>query len=350
MPREPAPLSRATGATPAISILLPFRNAASTIAECLDSIRRQTFSDYELIAVDDGSSDASTSIVAEYAAADLRIQLHRSPVQGLVAALNYGLRRTRAALIARMDADDLMHPERLDLQFDHLQRHPEISLVSCQARAFPEALVQQGYREYIRWQNLCLSPEQIVANLFVESPLPHPSVMFRCEPVLRLGGYRQGSFPEDYELWLRLHEHGHRMAKLPRVLLDWRESPHRTSRQDPRYSRDAFDRLRAEYLARSPLLRQRRGELVIWGAGRKTRKRCAHLLARGYEVQAWVDIDPKKIGNRLRGVPVVAPDWLRRRPRPLVLCYVSNHGARDLIARDLHAMGYRRSSDYLMVG
>jgi hypothetical protein len=89
---------------------------------------------------------------------------------------------------------------------------------------------------------------------------------------------------------------------------------------------------------------------VIWGAGRRTRKRCAHLLAIGYQVQAWVDIDPKKIGNRLEGVPVVAPDWLRRRPKPLVLCYVTNHGARDLIARDLHAMGYRRSSDYLMVG
>ena len=343
-------LSGGSGAVPRVSILMPFRNAADTIAETLDSIQRQTFGAYELLAVDDGSTDASTRIVTQYAAKDRRIRLYPAPGQGLVPALNHGLRLARSELIARMDADDLMHRERLELQFDYLRAHPQISLVSCQARAFPEHLVQQGYREYIRWQNLCLSPAQIAANLFVESPLPHPSVMFRREPVLRLGGYRQGSFPEDYDLWLRLHEQGERMAKLPRVLLDWRESPQRTSRQDPRYSREAFDRLRAEYLARCPLLTERGRELVIWGAGRKTRKRCAHLLARGYEIQAWVDIDPKKIGNRLRGVPVVAPNWLHRRPKPLVLCYVSNHGARELIARDLHAMGYRRATDYLMVG
>lgn len=343
-------LSSSAAPAPGVTVLMPFRNAADTITETLDSIQRQTFGEYELIAVDDGSGDGSAQIVARYAAADPHICLHSNPGQGLVPALNHGLRLARSELIARMDADDLMHPERLALQYDYLRRHPEIGVVSCQARAFPEGLVQQGYREYIRWQNLCLSPEQIAANLFVESPLPHPSVMFRRELVLHLGGYRQGPFPEDYDLWLRLHQQGARMAKLPRVLLDWRESPQRTSRQDPRYAREAFDRLRAEYLARSPLLRERRRELVIWGAGRKTRRRCAHLLTRGYEVQAWVDIDPKKIGNRLRGVPVVAPDWLRRRPRPLVLCYVSNHGARELIARDLHAMGYRRSRDYLMVG
>jgi glycosyltransferase involved in cell wall biosynthesis len=343
-------LSRGSAAAPRISVLMPFRNAAQTIAETLESIRRQSFGAYELIAVDDGSCDASARIVARCAAKDPRIRLYPSPEQGLVAALNMGLQLARSKLIARMDADDRMHPQRLELQFRYLERHPEIGLVSCQARAFPESVLQQGYREYIRWQNLCLSPEQIAANLFVESPLPHPSVLFRRELVLQLGGYRQGPFPEDYDLWLRLHEQGERMAKLPRVLLDWRESPYRTSRQDPRYAREAFDRLRAEYLARCPLLRERRRELVIWGAGRKTRKRCAHLLARGYEPQAWVDIDPKKIGNRLRGVPVVAPGWLCRRPKPMVLCYVSNHGARELIARDLHAMGYRRSRDYLMVG
>jgi cellulose synthase/poly-beta-1,6-N-acetylglucosamine synthase-like glycosyltransferase len=202
----------------------------------------------------------------------------------------------------------------------------------------------------VRWQNQCLSPGQIADHIYLESPLPHPSVMFRRRWIERVGGYRDGRFPEDYELWLRLHAAGCPMAKLPEVLLEWREGPERTSRRDPRYAREAFDRLRAEYLARDPRLLGRRGELVIWGAGRKTRKRCRQLLERGFAVQAWVDIDPRKIGNRLQGVPVVSPDWLRRRPRPFVLCYVSNHGARELIGRELHAMGYRRGRDYLAVG
>ena len=106
---------------PRVSILMPFRNAAQTIAETLDSIHRQTFGDYELIAVDDGSSDASAQIVARHAAADPRIRLHRSPGQGLVPALNYGLRLAVSELIARMDADDLMHRDRLREQIEMLE-------------------------------------------------------------------------------------------------------------------------------------------------------------------------------------------------------------------------------------
>lgn len=335
---------------PAISILLPCKNAAATLDECLESIARQTWRDYELLLVDDGSSDGSRALASAWAARDSRILCLGNPGRGLVAALNHGLAAARGRLVARMDADDRMYPERLARQAEFLDRQPHIGLVSCRVRLFPDELVQAGYREYVRWQNRCLSSREIADHIYLESPLPHPSVMLRRRWLERVGGYRDGAFPEDYELWLRLHAAGCRLAKLPEVLLDWRESPGRTSRVDPRYSRDAFDRLRADYLARDPRLLRRRRELAFWGAGRKTRKRCRHLLERGFVPQVWVDIDPRKIGNRLQGVPVVAPDWLRRDPRPFVLCYVSNHGARELIGEELEGMGYRRGCDYLPVG
>jgi glycosyltransferase involved in cell wall biosynthesis len=335
---------------PAISILLPCKNAAATLGECLDSIAAQTWEDYELLLVDDASSDGSRALAVERAARDPRIRPLVNSGRGLVAALNQGLAHARGELVARMDADDRMYPERLMLQAGFLRRNPHIGLVGSRVRVFPAELVQAGYREYERWQNQCLSPRQIADHIYLESPLAHPSVMFRRRWIERVGGYREGPFPEDYELWLRLHAAGCPMAKLPEVLLDWREGPERTSRRDPRYAREAFDRLRADYLARDPRLLRRRGELVIWGAGRRTRKRCRQLLGRGFAVQAWVDIDPCKIGNFLQGVPVVSPDWLRRSPRPLVLCYVGNHGARELIGLELHAMGYRRGRDYLAVG
>jgi len=132
------------------------------------------------------------------------------------------------------------------------------------------------------------------------------------------------------------------------VLLDWRESEGRLSRTDPRCSRQAFDRLRAAYLARDPRLRNR--PLAFWGAGRKTRRRCNLLIERGFTPIAWVDIDPRKIGNRLRGVPVVPPEWLAHDEQPFVLSYVANHGAREDITLRLEGMGYRRGVDYLMVG
>ncbi|HFE32752.1 MAG TPA: glycosyltransferase [Gammaproteobacteria bacterium] len=334
--------------TPPVSILLPFRDAHETLAECLDSIAAQTLSDYELLAIDDGSRDASAALVAQRAQRDMRIRLIRQPPLGLVAALNRGLGEARAPLIARMDADDRMHPERLAAQHAGLSTEPDLGLLATQVRPFPDARLQDGLREYIRWQNACCDPATIADEIYVESPFAHPSVMFRRCVVQAAGGYHAGNFPEDYDLWLRLARRGVRMAKLPRVLLDWRDSAGRLSRTDPRCSRQAFDRLRASYLARDPRLQDR--PLAFWGAGRKTRRRCNLLIERGFTPIAWVDIDPRKIGNRLQGVPVVPPEWLARDARPFVLSYVANHGAREDIASRLETMGYERGVDYLMVG
>jgi glycosyltransferase involved in cell wall biosynthesis len=342
---------------PQVSIVLPVRNAADTLDECLDSIAQQSFEHYEILVIDDGSSDGSVELVSHWAECDARIKLLTQPPLGLVAALNRGLSETKAPLIARMDADDVMYPQRLAKQVAYLAKHPDIDLVATQVRLFPDEKIQAGYAEYVRWQNSCLSPEEINKEIFVESPFAHPSVMFRCEVVCALGGYREGDFPEDYDLWFRLMQSGHRMAKLAEVLLDWRESEGRLSRIDPRCSREAFDRLRAKYLADhlrarlKPNDAMRTRPLVYWGAGRKTRRRSNLLIEKGFAPAAWVDIDERKIGNLLQDVPVVSPDWLGdQQKKPFVLSYVANHGARDDISQCLQAMGYRRGDDYLMVG
>lgn len=147
-----------------------------------------------------------------------------------------------------------------------------------------------------------------------------------------------------------MHQAGLGMAKLPEILLDWRDSPRRLSRIDPRCSQQAFGQLRAHYLAGDPRLNSGR-PLAMWGAGRKTRQRCRLLLERGFMPVASVDIDPKKIGNRIQGVPVVEPAWLlQQHPKPLVLVYVRNHGAREWIQSFLEKAAYQRSRDFLFVG
>ncbi len=336
-------------ALPAISILLPFYNARATLEAALLSIKDQSFDDYEVLAVDDGSTDGSDEIVRDVAANDRRIKLLQPRRLGLVGALNRGLAEARAPLIARMDADDLMRPERLEAQYGYLRENPEIGLVGCRVHLFPEALIQAGFREYIRWQNDCLTPEDLREEIYVESPIAHPSMVFRRAIVTDLGGYRDGLFPEDYELLLRLNAAGVRLGKVDRTLLDWRESGERLTRTDGRYARESFDRLRADYLARDRRLHLGR-PLAFWGAGRKTRRRSGLLLERGHRPAAWIDIDPRKIGNRVAGARVVPPEWLDRSERPFVLSYVTNHGARGIIAAQLEALGYRRGEDYLMVG
>lgn len=334
---------------PVLAVLLPFYNAVDTLSETLDSIQAQSLEGFALIAVDDGSTDDSAEILRARMRLDPRITLLQPGHQGVVGAMNSALAHCRSPLVARMDADDIMHPRRLELQVRYLQRHPDITLVGSRVRLFPEELIQDGFAEYIRWQNDCLSAQAIADNIYVELPIAHPSVMFRRDAILSAGGYRDGDFPEDYELLLRLHQRGCRMAKLAEVLLDWRDSDGRLTRTDPRYSREAFDRLRARYLATDPRLQNSR-PLAIWGAGRRTRKRVAHLLGHGFRPSAWIDIDPRKIGNEIDGVRVFHPDWLTGTEKPFVLSYVSNHGAREMIADALLAMGYETGQDYLMVG
>ncbi len=334
---------------PPLAVLLPFYNAGGTLVETLESTLAQSFGDFSLIAVDDGSSDHSAQIVRHYMQQDSRIQLLQPGRQGVVGAMNYALAHCNSPICARMDADDIMAPRRLERQWHYLQDNPGIALVGSRVELFPQEIIQQGFHEYIRWQNSCVSPQQIANNIYVELPIAHPSVMFRREVVLNVGAYRDGDFPEDYELLLRLHQHGLQMAKLPEVLLHWRDSGSRLTRTDERYSREAFDRIRADYLARDPRLQQGR-PLAYWGAGRNTRKRTAHLIAHGHQPHVWVDIDPKKIGNVIAGAEVVAPEWLEREEKPFVLSYVSNHGARELITQQLEAMGYQGGSDYLLVG
>jgi len=335
--------------TPAVAVLLPFYNAADTLAETLDSVQAQTLTQFALIAVDDGSTDGSAEIVRRRMREDPRISLLQPGHRGVVGAMNHALSCCHSPLVARMDADDIMHPQRLARQSAYLQQHPTIDLVGSRVRLFPEELIQDGFAEYIRWQNGCVTAEEIAHNIYVELPIAHPSVMFRREVVQSAGGYRDGAFPEDYELLLRLHQRGHRMAKLPEVLLDWRDSGGRLTRTDSRYAREAFDRIRAHYLARDPRLQHHR-PLAFWGAGRNTRKRVAHLQEHGFRPSVWIDIDPRKIGNIIDGARVVEPTWLAREEKPFVLSYVSNHGARDLIAAELQTMDYREGRDYLMVG
>jgi glycosyltransferase involved in cell wall biosynthesis len=335
---------------PRVSVLLPFHDAAATLGECIDSILKQSLAEFEVIAIDDHSSDGSVQLLERYN--DKRVRIIKNPQRGLVSALNTGLAYCNAPLVARLDADDIMYPQRLKKQYEYLRLHPDVVLVATRARKFPEASILNGYREYMRWQNSVLSEADIRNQIYIESPFAHPSVMFRRDSVIAAGAYRQGKFPEDYELWLRLMHQGYRMEKLSEVLIDWRESDKRLSRVSDNYSREAFDTIRADYLCRDARIQNKK--IAFWGAGRKTRQRASHLVQKGYRPHVWIDVDPKKIGNHIQGIEVVAPGWLQQvaqtDSKPFVLSYLTSHGARDAARDFLQQHGYTMGEDFLEVG
>jgi len=327
--------------SPAVSVVLPVWNGADVVERAVRSILDQTFHDFELVVLDDGSTDDTPEILRTLRKQDPRIRVLRMPHGGIVSALNRGCRAARAPVIARMDADDISLPERLERQYRFLRERPEIGVAA--ARVGFEGNVEQaaGLEHYIRWNNSLCSTEEIALNRFIEAPVIHPSVMFRRDLLQRFGGYREGPFPEDYDLWLRWMDAGVRFAKLPEVLLLWTDSASRLTRTDPRYSDENLFRCKAPYLARwLERNNPHHPEIVVWGAGRTTRKRVAHLAACGLRIIAWVDVDPRKIGNRIQNAPVIAPDDL---PPPGACFLVSCVGVRDAredIRRRLRRRGW----------
>ena len=242
-----------------VSVLLPCYNAADTLDTALSSLARQTLTDFEIIVVDDGSTDRSPDPAGSLEPARAPAAPLRQPHAGIIPALNTGLAACQAQLIARMDTDDRAHPERLARQLAFLEANRDIAVAGCLVEAFPAGQVREGFQIYLSWLNSLVTDEDIRREIFVESPLVHPSVMFRKDWVIRAGGYQERGWAEDYDLWLRLYLAGARFGKVPESLLDWREHPGRLTRTDGRYALENFLRAKAHYLVQGPLGRARCG-------------------------------------------------------------------------------------------
>jgi glycosyltransferase involved in cell wall biosynthesis len=329
---------------PAVSVLLPYRQAAETLEEALEGLLAETSVDLEILAVDDGSTDSGPRKLAALAQSDRRIVPLSTPGVGIARALGHALAHARGQWIARMDGDDISLPDRFALQVAALEQDAELAAVGTQVEAFPKEAIGEGMRRYVAWQNSILSPEDHAREIFVESPLCHPSVMLRRTALEAAGGFREVAWAEDYDLWLRLHARGYRLAKLPRVLLRWRNHPRRATLTDPRYSIANFLAAKAHYLA--PELARMRRPVAVWGAGKTGRRLCRALRQNGVPTALFIDIDPRKIGRRAQGAPIVSPSDLPRDGYTVVVA-VAARGARDLVRQELRGRGFVEGTDFV---
>jgi glycosyltransferase involved in cell wall biosynthesis len=329
--------------SPTVSILMPVYNARDTLAEAVESIRAQTFAAWELIVFDDGSTDGSAAMASGFAAKDRRVRVVTSPRVGLVRALQEASRLAGTEFIARMDADDVAHPDRLALQLERIRANPKTGLCGARVETVG-AKVALGRRRYESWINAALTHDDLVRDLFVECPLPHPTFLMRRKALEAVGGYRECPWAEDYDLCMRLFLDGWRFDKTPEVLLQWRESPGRLSRTDPRYSPEAFRALKRHYLFRS-CLRDR--SFHQWGAGEVGKEWLREW--EGCRPEAVVDINPRKIGRRIHGFPIIAPEELPPPSATFTVVAVGAPGARDEIRAWMRDHGYTELLDYLFV-
>lgn len=331
----------AQGERPVVSVLLPVRDGGASLAEAVASVLAQSWRALELLVVDDHSSDGAVDALSRH---DPRLRILASSARGIVAALNHGLAAARGLWIARMDADDVCAPERLATQLAYADAH-EVDIVAACVDPIDTA-ADSGLRRYIDWSNGLTAPADIARELFVESPLVHPTVLMRADLLRRLGGWRDGDFPEDYELWLRAAQAGCRFGKPPAVLLQWRDHGRRLTRTDQRYAADRFLRLKAAHLARWRL-----GGRPVWIGGAGPGGRALHdaLRREGVEVTGFIDVHPRRIGGAKRGLPVWPYARLAEPLDAIGLIAVGNPGAHARVRADMAPWGLREGVDWLFV-
>jgi len=329
---------------PRISVLLPVWNGVNTLSGCVDSILRQSEPAFECLIVDDGSTDGSLALAHRLAARDRRIRVLERPHRGLVAALQEGAARCEAPLIARIDADDWMHRQRLALQRTLLDARPDLAGVGSGVRIFPRRGLSTGRRAYEAWLNSMQSPEILRRNRFIECPVAHPTLMIR-RTALEAHPYRDRGWPEDYDLVLRLLRDGPRIGFLPRRLVGWRDHPGRLSRTHPAYEFDRFTACRAWHLSRDFLAGKE--EYVLWGHGRTGRALRRALAGLGHRPVSIVEVHPRRLGKRIHGAEVIPPDALAARTRQPIVTSVAGAGPRAVIRAALERMGFVEDVDFV---
>lgn len=224
---------------PAVTVLLPVRNAAPFLREALESLRAQTFTRFEILAIDDGSTDDSASILRGFG--DPRLRVVRASGAGLVDALNQGLHLCESTYIARMDADDRSLPQRLERQFRALETDASLAMVGARAH------VVDAHGRRIGSPAVLQDDRAIRRALAVANCFSHGTVMFRRSAVLAAGGYRADApKAEDYDLWTRLAPLG-KLANLPETLYEWRSHAGGVSRSSRESQREMADTLADRY-------------------------------------------------------------------------------------------------------
>ena len=328
------------GDNPLVSVVLPFFNAPF-LGRAIQSILDQTFTNFELILVNNASTDESVAVAHSFADNDPRVKLVEESQQGVVFAANKGIKVAKGTFIMRMDADDYSYPERMAQQVQVLLSNQETGVVSGLIEYETEEEWGEGFGRYVDWVNSVRTSEEIALNQFVEFPVVNPSLMIRRELFEQHGYFRMGAFPEDYELFLRLQAAGVRMEKVEQLVLQWFDSKARLTRNDPTYSQEAFFKVKAGYLAKwlakyNPL----HPKVLVWGAGRVSRRRSDLLKGHGIEIVSYIDVADLPNAIHYTQIPSASTCF--------VVSYVNNRGAREEIRDFLKAKEYIEGFHFIL--
>jgi len=319
-----------------ISILMPVKNAAPFLVECIESILQQSYDNWELIAIDDHSTDSSKKILDSFAASDQRIHIFSNPSQGIIPALKQAFNAAKGGYITRMDADDRMLPHKLEVLHQAISSNPISSIAVAQVQYFSATVLGEGYKKYASWLNELTENVQHYDQTYKECTIPSISWMSTKTTLNEVGAFEGDSYPEDYEMAFKCCYHKVKIIPVKTIVHEWRDHPNRSSRNDPNYLDNRFLALKVKWFFKIHFAADR--NLVLWGAGKKG-KAIANLLLDQLDDFNWISNNANKIGHSISSITIEDEKTLKQIERPQVIVAIANEEEQNQIKKRLIKLG-----------
>jgi glycosyltransferase involved in cell wall biosynthesis len=316
-----------------ISIVMPVKNAFKYLEECILSIQNQSLADWELIAINDNSSDDSIHILNKFSDSDSRIKVFNNDGKGIIDALILAYSKTEGEFISRMDADDKMHPNKLQMLSDSLRENPK-AIITAKVSYFSDTELGQGYLDYQNWLNQFIDQQNHYSGIYQECVLPSPCWMMTRSTLDALGGFKSLSYPEDYDLCFKAYQKNIQILGVNEILHYWRDYSERTSRNDPNYADNTFIGLKTRYFIACDNKSDQ--PLILWGAGKKGKK-IARLLIESGTKFIWATNNPKKLNVPIYDQQLVLDEEISDIKDAQLIIAIADRKASEGILRVLQA-------------
>lgn len=281
-----------------ISIIMPVKNTALYLEACLDSILQQSVQHWELVAVNDHSTDNSLHILSSYAEKHSNIRVLNNTGKGIIPALRLAYQSSKGTFITRMDSDDIMQPNKLEVMQKALLKSGTGHVASGKVKYFADFPIGDGFKKYEAWLNELIHEGNNFQDIYKECVIPSPCWMAYRSDINLCGGFTPNDYPEDYDLVFRFYENQLQCLPCEQVLHQWRDYSNRTSRVDDHYADHSFLDIKLKYFLK--LDHRTNSTILLWGAGKKG-KRLASILTKKEIPFQWICDNPNKIGKEIYG-------------------------------------------------
>lgn len=329
---------------PLVSIIMAVKDTEPYLPDCLDSIIAQTYENWELIAVNDHSSDRTPEILAEYAKADSRIRVFQSDRPRLIPTLQVGYAQARGTLINRMDSDDKMPDDKLEVLVKEWQKYGNGHIIAGGTKHFVDTgEVGDGFIQYENWLNQVAKNNTHYQEIYRECVIPSHCWIIHKEDFDAAGAFDPIVYPEDYDLCFRFYRLGLKVLGIDKILHYWRDRSERISRTWEEYEDNRYFDLKLRYFYE--LDRDRSRPLVLWGAG-KNGKDMARLLQSYQDSFHWVCDNVRKIGKDIYSVRMKHFDNIASLDKPQIIVVVSSPEGKEDITRQLEQWDKQPVRDY----